>query len=198
MTGESETRSLQNSRWRSYAVALVPSVLIFLYRAWFVHYDWMLSCAFAVAFLVIIAWFLIGVLFSRRLGLIVVCLIGIAVSVRTPRLVPEQIHLVLFRTKYQAVVELARNQQLGHRGICQFAYALPDEYTILSHTTDECIFVEYEPALVVVFEPLFYRNLLVYAETPEAVQQYISCGGSDGLLYCELEEHWYFCAQDWN
>jgi hypothetical protein len=140
----------------------------------------------------------IYVLRTKNLLIIAACISFAAISIRAPRIEPEQVHLFLYRSQYQSVIELARNHQLDHEGDCQYAYALPDEFSKLARGTDKCIFVEYEPALVVVFEPLYSRKLLVYAETPEAVKAYISCGGSDTIGYYQLEENWYKCFQDPN
>ncbi|MCL4275925.1 MAG: hypothetical protein KJZ77_18785 [Anaerolineales bacterium] len=126
------------------------------------------------------------------------CFVTVVIAVFAPRPLPEKIHLALHRAEYESVVELARDHQLGHQGDCQYAYVLPDKYSNLSYAENNCIIVEYEPEFVVVFEPLFSRRLLVYAETLGAAKEYISCGGSDGVGYIQIEENWYRCLQDWN
>lgn len=187
-----------NRTWLTYALALLPAALIYIYKAWLIYLDWALLCVITPLLIAAVLAIVAMVLFSRDFLVISICLLAAVISGLAPRPAPEQLHLALHRSEYQAVVQLARDHQLGHAGPCEYAYVLPDQYFDLGHTKDKCIFVEYDPALVVVFEPLFYRHLLVYAETPEAAKQYISCGGSDGVLYYELEPNWYECLEDWN
>ncbi len=177
---------------------MIPAALIYVFRSWFVFTDIGLVC---LASIVIIGLSLIigrAILLTKSLPLIGLCILSLLISSLAPHPEPEQIHLRLFRSEYESVIELARNHELGHEGICEYAYVLPDEYANLSIRKHKCIIVEYEPALVVVFEPLFYRKLLVYAENSSAVRSYISCGGSDAIGYYQLEENWYKCFQDPN
>ncbi len=178
-----------------YFLAVFPGLLIYFFRSWLIYSGiFVLLCIVPV----ILFGIIILVELSNKQKVLGLCIITIVVSIIVPRLNLEQIHLNLFRSKYQEVVQLARDHQLGHKGNCQSAYVLPDKYSFLGRSKDKCIFVEYEPSLVVVFEPVIYRVLLVYADTPEAAFEYISCGGSDGIQICELEERWYRCLQDWN
>ena len=194
-----EQASSQNQKnWQKYVLALMPSIIIYAYRSWFRYYELILFCFLSILFLSIVIIIIINVLLSKRILDIGLCVLTVAISILAPNPIPEQVHLALHRSEYETIIEKARNHQLGHEGVCQFAYVLPEKYSNLASTKYKCIFVKYEPALVVVFEPLFPRILLVYAETPEAVKEYISCGGSDGVGYHELEENWYRCFQDWN
>lgn len=113
-----------------------------------------------------------------------------------PRITLEETFFAEHQSEFEEVVELARQGQIEHGGMCQYAYLPPAGYEHL--TIDKCIFVEYVPALTVEFTPRVSRRLLVYAETEEALQAYVSCGGSDGSIGKNIEEHWYICHQDWN
>jgi len=110
--------------------------------------------------------------------------------------VPEDTYFAEHKLEYEEVVSLARQHKVEHGGDCQYAFLPPEGYEHL--TIEDCIFVEYEPALLVRFTPSFSRRLLVYAETDEALQAYVSCGGSDGAIGKKIFEHWYLCHQDWN
>lgn len=187
-----------NRSWLTYVLALLPTAIVWIYKAWLIYLDWAFLCIATPLLIGAILVVIANVLFSRDFFVISICLLSTVISGLAPRPEPNQLHLALHRSEYQAVVQLARDHQLGHADPCLDAYVLPGQYSDLSHTKDKCIFVEYDPALVVVFEPLFYRELLVYAETPEAAKQYIACGGSDGALYYQLEPNWYECVQDWN
>ena len=186
------------SNWFRYAPAFIPAGIIYVFRSWFIFWDLGLLCLISIVSLVVILAAFIYAVSTKNLAIIGTCTLFVAISMLAPRIEPEQVHLHLFRSEYQAVVNLARNHQLVHEGDCQFAYALPDEYSNLARRKSKCVFVEYEPALVVVFEPLYSRKLLVYAETPEAARNYISCGGSDAIGSYQLEENWYKCFQDPN
>ncbi len=189
------TATQRKMKINKYILAVLPGLLIYFFRSWLIYSDiFVVLCIVPV----ILFGIIILVVINNKQKVLGLCILTIIVSIIVPRLNPEHIHLTLFRAKYQEVVQLARDHQLGHAGNCQSAYVLPDKYSFLGHSKDKCIFVEYKPSLVVVFEPVNYRQLLVYADTPEAAYEYISCGGSDGVQICELEEHWYRCLQDWN
>lgn len=113
-----------------------------------------------------------------------------------PSITPEELFFAQHKTEYLQAVELARQSQIEHEGQCQYAYLPPKGFEHL--TIEDCIFVEYYPALTVRFTPRISRRLLVYAETKEALQAYVSCGGSDGSIGKNIEDHWYICHQDWN
>lgn len=196
MEAQKQAFSQNKNKVLKYFFALAPAVIIYIYRSWFIYADRL--CFGAILLFGITVAFIVSLSLLKNYSILSFCVVTIFVSFFIPRPIPEKIHLFLHRSEYEAVVELARNHQLGHKGDCQYAYVLPDEYSNLSYSKNNCIFVEYEPAFVVEFEPLFSRRLLVYAETPEAIEEYISCGGSDGLGYSQIEENWYRCVQDWN
>jgi Zn-dependent protease with chaperone function len=180
-------------------LAFLPAIVTFIYRSWFAFSTNLLILCLGPVLLVYATILLfIWVLLSKQylaVGLLIFTTIS---SIFIPIIYPEQIHLALHRADYQAVVELARQHQLDHQGDCQYAFVLPEKYVYLSQDDSSCIFAEYDPALVVVFMPLFPRTLLVYTDTQEAIHNYISCGGSDGFIARKLEKHWYICIEDWN
>ena len=108
---------------------------------------------------------------------------------------PAETTFYQYRTDYEAVVELARQHQLGHEGYCQYAFSVPDSYRYL---TRECVFVETEHGLAVSFAPTTSQLVIAYAENVAALHTLIACDGQDGAVSDQLESNWYLCipAQD--
>jgi hypothetical protein len=189
----------RNSTSLAIILAFLPAIGIFIYRSWFVFSTNLLNlCLGPVLLLYGSILLFIWVLISKQYLAVWLLFFATISSIFIPNIYPEQIHLALNRGDYQAVVELARQHQLDHQGDCQYAFVLPTKYVDLTQDKSNCIIVEYDPALVVVFMPLFPRTLLVYTDTQEAINDYRSCGGSDGFIARKLEKHWYICIQDWN
>lgn len=108
---------------------------------------------------------------------------------------PAQTAFYRYQSEYEAVVELARQRELGHEGHCGYAYSVPDQY---DHLTEECVFVEYQPALAVTFHPPSSHRVIVYAETKDALAVVGKCNGDYGSTFGQLETEWFLCtpAQD--
>lgn len=93
------------------------------------------------------------------------------------------------RSDYEAVVELARQFDLVHRG-CGNAFFVPDKY---QEWTDECVSVVYEPEFAVEFFIPNSYHTLTYAETPDALIATLFCDHKSSV-FKQLEEHWYICS----
>ncbi|HEY9087003.1 MAG TPA: hypothetical protein VIO36_02460 [Anaerolineaceae bacterium] len=108
---------------------------------------------------------------------------------------PAQNAFYRYQSEYEAVVELARQHQLAHEGYCGYAFSLPEAY---AHLTQECVFVEYEPELAVLFSPPTSHRVIVYVETKDALEEIENCNGEDGSVFTQLEDNWFLCtpAQD--
>ncbi len=108
---------------------------------------------------------------------------------------PAETTFYQYRSDYEAVVELARQQQLGHEGYCQYAFAVPSKYRYL---TRECVFVEHNHGLAVLFRPPTSQRDIAYAESIDALHDLITCDGEHGSMFRQLESNWYICtpAQD--
>ncbi len=99
------------------------------------------------------------------------------------------------RSDYEALVEMARQHNLVHDGICQGAYSPPAKYRLL---TRDCVFVETRRGLAVSFEPPSSAYVIAYAENLEALRTLIYCDGRHGIMKSQLDSSWYVCspAQD--
>ena len=69
-------------------------------------------CIILFVFLGMILVIAINTLLSKKLSVIGLCVLSIVISILAPCPIPEKVHLSLYRSEYQTVVELARNQQL--------------------------------------------------------------------------------------
>ncbi|MCC6606198.1 MAG: hypothetical protein IT327_23530 [Anaerolineae bacterium] len=181
-------------------ISVVYAVWIYIsYRTPLSIFDGYVCCSFV--FLVISTPILIWInlrAFLRGKGpiIFVIFIACVILPWSIPRITLEEIFFAEHQSEFEKVVELARQGQIEHGDSCQYAFLPPAGYEYL--TIDECIFVEYYPALTVVFTPRSSRRLLVYAETEGALRAYVSCGGSDGSIGKNIEGKWYICHQDWN
>jgi hypothetical protein len=125
-----------------------------------------------------------------------VLIIGSLISQFLP-LPPSSAELAFYihSAEYERVVDLARQNQLGHEENCGYMFSIPTEYKNL---TKECVEIVYDPALAMLFSPPNSHRDIAYAEIPEALHKIDTCNGEFGSLFKKLNEHWYICtpAQD--
>ena len=107
---------------------------------------------------------------------------------------PAETAFYKYRNDYETVVELARQNQLGHNEDCGYAFSVPEEYR---HLTRRCVFIVYDPALAVSFSPPSSHRDIAYADTLQALGGLGSCN-EFGSVFKKVETHWYICtpAQD--
>jgi hypothetical protein len=107
---------------------------------------------------------------------------------------PAETAFYAHQAAYEAVVQLARKEGLGHSEDCGYAFALPKRYEDL---TRDCVFLVDKPALAIAFSPTTSHRVIAYAEQPEALNTLVFCG-IDGNVFKQLESTWYICtpAQD--
>lgn len=111
---------------------------------------------------------------------------------------PEKLHFLQYRPDYEAVVELARNNQLEQAlPDCRAGFRPPDA---LKHVSSKgCMHISvdnyYGRGLHVEFNPIesFYHPV-VYVEFDEFEYP---CGG-DLSVEQKIDDHWYVCQRDWN
>lgn len=132
---------------------------------------------------------------GRPLPLIILIVGGIWSETASLPPSPAESTFYQYRSDYEAVVELARQRQLGHEGNCLYAFAVPSKYQVL---TRGCVFVEHNRGLAVLFRPPTSQRDIAYAENIDALLELITCDGEHGSLFRQLESNWYICtpAQD--
>lgn len=130
---------------------------------------------------------------TRSVIPVVVFVIGIILVFQIPLsdgpTTDEKAHFLAHRADYEAVVELARRNQLAHED-CSYGYRPPEELAHVS--TIRCLSVDTFRVFEVQFYPLdktYYRSVL-YTEAGTCPY--------DSFVKQKIDEYWYVCEEEWN
>jgi len=192
-------------------VSIIIGVLINYFRFWVDYVDGItlflgIPC-FGVLFILLILC-LIGTIYNcfkykQLLPIIIFIVCMILAFTLQPMNLPEESIFIKHRTKYELLVEMARNGMLTNSPDCtgsnRFAY--PEGYSELVITDEviNCIIIETKPTLVVEFIPRDYYYRIVYIEDKNIIDDKIpTCTCNDGTIIKWLDNNWLICRLDWN
>ena len=114
----------------------------------------------------------------------------------------EEHHFRDYRADYEAVVELARNDELLPSDECRDAFLVPESLAHVSAADCLQVFHWNPHGLVVYFHPLreFY-DLVAYVEFDDDAPNpcfYESERYSEPYVVEKIDAHWYLCTYSWN
>jgi len=121
--------------------------------------------------------------------------VGIIIALFSP--IPplkERSFFLAHQSEYAKMVELAQSEQLSHDDKCRAETALapPRGY---EHLTGNCIFVDDKG--VVEFTPYTFYMSISYFETVNDIKKSSWCY-SDGVIWDQIDSHWYICKLHFN
>lgn len=100
------------------------------------------------------------------------------------------------REKYEQMVKMALNNELGNNAECRkFFLAPPAGYENLAA---KCIRVGKKNGIYVNFMPRSYYRPIVYFQDRVAITYHPACSWPDGQILKQLDANWFVCQEDFN